>query len=161
MEVKIKIANWYENESKSIILTSRTRDINENKKVRIYHHGIHKKFQIKLSILKLQTPSGIVEGHDACAQALEDNVANHLLPPAPLGTLAQDLLLAEVDQCFTAEDNRRLLEIPSKGEVKEIPSSCRPHAAPGTDSLTAYFYQKTWDTIGRNLRSWAHLKMQE
>ena len=148
MEIKQKISQWYENESRSIILESRARDINENEKVRIYHHGLHAKFLKKSSILKLQTTSGIVEGHDACAKALEENVADHLLTPAPLNPLAQDLLLAEVDSCFTAEDNRKLQKLPSKGEVKEVLASCRPHAAPGTDSLTAYFYQKAWNIIG-------------
>ena len=33
MEVKLEISQWYENESKSIILKSRARDINENEKV--------------------------------------------------------------------------------------------------------------------------------
>ena len=148
MEIKLEISQWYENESRSIILESRARDINENEKVRIYHHGLHAKFLKKSSILRLQTTSGIVEGHDACTKALEDNVADHLLTPAPLNTQAQNLLLAEVDSCFTAEDNRMLQMIPSKGEVKEVLASCRPHAAPGTDSLTAYFYQKTWNIIG-------------
>ena len=96
IEVKLEISQWYENESKSIILKSRARDINENEKVRIYHHGLHAKFLKKSSILKLQTPSGIVEGHDACAKALEDNVADHLLTPAPLNPLAQELLLLRI-----------------------------------------------------------------
>ena len=33
IEVKLKVAKWCENESKTIILTSRFRDINENEKV--------------------------------------------------------------------------------------------------------------------------------
>ena len=39
------------------------------------------------------TPQGLAEGHDACASALEANVANHLLNPAMLDPLAQDILL--------------------------------------------------------------------
>ena len=29
--------------------------------------------------------------------------------------------------------------------------SCRPHAAPGTDGLTMYFYKKCWSIIGDSL----------
>ena len=54
IEVKLKVTQWYENESKSIILTSRAWDINKNENVQIYPHGIHTKFQQKSSILAFQ-----------------------------------------------------------------------------------------------------------
>ena len=57
------------------------------------------------SILRLQTPQGIVEGHGECAKALESNVTNHLSNPAALDPVAQELLLNEVEVSFTEEDN--------------------------------------------------------
>ena len=91
-----------------------------NEKVRIYHHNLHKNSQKKSSILKLLTPGGLVEGHVACARALEENVAAHLLHPATIDLQAQAILLGEVDTCFTDEDNKMLLKIPNKGEIKGI-----------------------------------------
>ena len=44
-----------------------------------------------------------------------------------------------------------LLSTPTKEEVHKILKLCRPHAAPGTDSITAYFYQQNWDLIGDHL----------
>ena len=80
-----------------------------------------------------------MEGHSACAKALEDNVENHLLNPAPLDPFSQNLLLADILPSFTEGDNEMLLSLPTKQEVHKILKSCRPHAAPGTDSITAYF----------------------
>ena len=51
---------------------------------------------------------GLVEGHEACARALEANVAEHLLKPADLSPQAQEILLKEVTPCFTEEDNIKL-----------------------------------------------------
>ena len=147
-KINIQISQWYEDESKSITLMSRSQDINLSEKVRIYHHELHKTFCKNLSILKLQTLLGILEGHPACAKALEDNVAAHLLNPAPLNPLAQAILLSEVELCFTDSDNETLRAVPSKQEVKEVLDTCRGHAALGSDSLTAFFYQQCWDIVG-------------
>ena len=101
--------------------------------------------------MKLSTPSGTVEIHSACAKAFEENVKNHLLNPAPLDQFSQDIMLAEIPPSFTDEDNKMLLSLSNKPEVHTILKSCRPHAAPGTDSITAYFYQQNWDLIGDHL----------
>ena len=89
--------------------------------VRIYHHGQHKQFRKRSSILKLMTPDGIVEGHQACAAALEANVVSHLLTPALLNPQAQEILLAEVEQCFTDDDNNKLAAPPDKAEIEKGP----------------------------------------
>ena len=125
-EVKLRISNWYKKESEKIILLSRAHDINLNEKVRIYHHDLHRKFKQKTAILKLQTPSGIVEGHNACADAVEKSVADHLLHPANLDPAAQDLLLQEVEPCFTQADNLFLESPPPKTKS----SKCFFHAIP-------------------------------
>ena len=36
-------------------------------------------------------------------------------------------------------------------KLKKVLDSCRPHAAPGTDGLTVYFYQQFWDLMGDSL----------
>ena len=38
-----------------------------------------------------------------------------------------------------------------KQKLKKVLDTCRPHAAPGTDGLTVYFYQQFWDLIGDSL----------
>ena len=142
MEVNLLISEWYKQESAAINLMSRSSDVNLNEKVCIYHHGQHLQFRKRSSILKLQTPQGIVEGHTECAKALESNVSNHLTNPADLDPRAQEILLKEVEISFTDEDNLKLKAIPPKSEIKSVLDSCRPHAAPGTDGLTVYLYQR-------------------
>ena len=41
MGVNISISKWYETESENIKFFSRAQDINLNKKVRIFHLGLH------------------------------------------------------------------------------------------------------------------------
>ena len=123
-------------------MMARAHDTNLNEKVSIYHHGLHDQFRKRSSILKLETESGIKTGHDECAKALEDNVAAHLLNPADLSHEAQELLLNEVEKTFTDDDNDKIKSPPTKAEVKKVLNSCNPHSAPGTDSLTAFFYQQ-------------------
>ena len=91
--INAKISNWYKNESEKISLMSRQADLNQSEKVRIYHHNQHQQFRKRSSILQLETPMGLVEGHEACARALEANVAEHLLKPADLSLQAQETLL--------------------------------------------------------------------
>ena len=147
-EVKLRITHWFKEESEKIILLSRANDMNFNEKVRIFHHDLHRKFKQKSAILKLQTPTGIVEGHAACAAAVEESVEAHLQQPAVLNPAAQDILLREVKPCFTEADNAYLEAPPSREEVRQVLLTCNSHAAPGTDGLTAYFYKKCWDTVG-------------
>ena len=101
-------------------------------------------------IVSLETPTGIKEGPQECARALDDNVAAHLLHLAPLDPMIQDILLEEVEQCFTQEDNDKLQVIPDKSEIKKMLDSCRAHAAPSTDYITAFFclLQQMWHIIG-------------
>ena len=101
----LKISEWYEEESKAINLMARTKDTTMNEKVRIYHHGLHAQFRKRSSITMLETETGIKNGHDECAKALEENVAKHLLNPTHLDPAAQALLLSEVEIFFTEADN--------------------------------------------------------
>ena len=115
--INMQISRWYEKESQKISLMARSDDINLNEKVRIYHHGQYKQFKKRSSILKLMTDDGIVYGHEACALALEANVASHLLHPAPLDPHAQDILLAEVERSITDNDISALEALPTKTEI--------------------------------------------
>ena len=127
--INLQISRWNLNESNKITLNSRSDDTNMGEKVRIYHHGQHKQFRKRSSILKLSTPNGLAEIHNACASALESNVASHLLTPAQLDPRAQDILLAEVEVSFTDEDNDKLTAPPTKSEIKSILDLCCAHAA--------------------------------
>ena len=149
--INSKILKWYQDESEKITIMSRCEDLNLNEKVRIFHHSQHQQFQKRSSILTLTTPQGTVTSHDACAMALESNVADHLLHKANLLPAAQEILLKEIKPSFTDDDNNKLKSDPTKSEIKKVLDSCRPHAAPGTDGLTVYFYQQFWDLVGDSL----------
>ena len=110
-EVQADIMKWYENESKKIILQARVGDVQESEKVRIYHHEQHQKQYKKSTILKLDTEVGRLEGHKACAEYLEGQVAQILLQPAVLDAEAQATLLAEISPVFTELDNKNLLAL--------------------------------------------------
>ena len=109
--------------------------------VRIYHHELHSKQIKRTSILKLQTETGMLEGHAACSKYLEDTVGDLLLHPANLDRAAQTTLLKEVKKVFTNKDNEMFLKAPTKEEVKESLWSAKVNAAPGTDGLTNLVYR--------------------
>ena len=99
--IQRQIERWYYQESEKIKAQSRIDEYQQDEKTRIYHHDLHKKKVKRSSILKLQTPEGILEGHDACAGYLEGVVAELLLNPALLDQAAQAALLEEVEPVFT------------------------------------------------------------
>ena len=68
-----QIQLWYQRASDKVKDQSRATEFQSSEKVTIYHHEIHKKLIKKSSILKLETPSGLVEGHDACDNFLEQD----------------------------------------------------------------------------------------
>jgi exonuclease III len=150
-EVNLRMEAWYNVESSKIALQSQIQDMEQSEKIRINHQSLHQKASTRTSILRLQTESGLLEGHAACAQHLEQTVAAHLLQPAALDTAAQQFLLSEVQQVFTEADNTMMRALPDKEEVRTVLMSCRAHAAPGTDGLTAHLYQKHWDLLGDGL----------
>ena len=114
---------------------SRSDEINQHESVRIYHHELHNKQIKKSSILKLKVGNQLLEGHDQCAQYLEQTVADLLLHPAHLDQSAQEVLLKEVKPVFTSKDNIMLKKIPDKEEIKRSVWSSNLHAAPGSDGL--------------------------
>ena len=57
--VQVDIEEWYQRESEKVLLQSRTDEVCTGEKVRIYHHGLHKKHLKRSSILKLQTEIGL------------------------------------------------------------------------------------------------------
>ena len=143
-----RIEKWYDNESSKIKHQSQTDEYQYGEKVRIDHHELHKKIVKKSSIIKLETDSGILEGHDACSSYLEQTVESLLLHPVQLDQAAQDILLADVDQVFTNSDNEELLKHPTKKEVQDTLANSNQHPAPGADGLTSYFYTQCFHVIG-------------
>ena len=91
--VHLLIDRWYNKESEKIQHQSRVNEFQENEKSSIYHHELHKKIVKKSSILKLQTESGLILGHTACATYLEQTVEDLLLHPGDLDLLSQQILL--------------------------------------------------------------------
>ena len=151
IDIKARIQEWYENESRKVVLQSKVDDVQQSEKVRIYHHEQHKKQIKKTSILKLQTETGQLLGHDACSAYLEKQLASLLLHPAKLDPVAQATLLAEIEPVFTEADNKDLEKLPNKEEVKFTLFESNLNAAPGTDSITSLLYKVHWDLLGDSL----------
>ena len=146
--VQHQIQAWYKEVAEKVQHQSRVNEFLRAEQTRIYHHEIHQKHLKKKSILKLQTSDGVIEGHAACAQYLENQVAQLLLNPAELDRSAQDTLLNELDSKVTEEENDMLRKPPDKAEVLETLKAANAQAAPGTDGITSLFYKVCWDTIG-------------
>ena len=86
--VHVSIENWYSSESSKIKFQSQASEYQQEEKVRIYHHELHRKRIKRSSILKLETAAGILEGHKACADYLEKTVEDLLLHPVELNQAA-------------------------------------------------------------------------
>ena len=149
--VQMEIEQWHSQECEKVKLLSKTEEIDSHESVRIHHHELHSKQIKKTSITRLQCGDQLLEGHDQCAQHLEQSVAELLLQPAHLDEAAQALLLQEVDPVFTRKDNELMMKIPDKEEVKQSIWSSNLHAAPGSDGLTSFLYQQCWDILGDSL----------
>ena len=108
MQNHTKIENCYCKESNKIKHQSQAAEYQSEEKVRVYHHDIHRKKVTKSSILKLETPSSILEGHKVCSEFLEKSLKDLLLHPVHLHQGDQEALLAEVDEVFTEADNQKL-----------------------------------------------------
>ena len=147
-EIKAEICEWFESESRKVILQSRVDDVQQSEKVRIYHHEQHKKEMKRLAILKLDTGSRIIVGHEEVSAFLESQVADLLQHPAVLDPVAQATLLNEVTKVFTDKDNENLLKPPDKEEVKSVLFNSNLNAAPGSDGITSLLYKEHWDVLG-------------
>ena len=133
--VHILIEQWYSKESEKVQHQARVKEFQCNEKTTIYHHELHKRSIKKASILKLQTESGVIEGHSACAEYLEKSVENLLLHPAVLNPAAQQALLDEVVPVFSAEDNLKILKAPTSKVVRETVCNSNLNAAPGSGGI--------------------------
>ena len=92
----------------------------------IYHHELHQAHINNSSILKLDpTNSKSLNGHRECADFLEKTVSNLLSGEPALNARAQNVLLEEVERVVTKEDNRLLLEPPTKKEILKNLQECQ------------------------------------
>ena len=57
-------------------------------------------------------------------------------------------MLNEIDPVFSAQDNQKLLCLPTEDDVKKVISKSNLHAAPGTDGIPSLLYSKCWDVMG-------------
>ena len=142
-QVHGEIKEWYEIDSRKLVLQSRVDDVQQSEKVRIYHHEQHVKHCKKSAILKLDTKDGLLIGHEACSDFLVGQVIKLLGEPAVLDPDAQKILLSEVTPVFTEEDNKALEMIPDKDEVREVLFKSNFNAASGTDWITSLLYRNT------------------
>ena len=140
------LQQWYQEACSKVKDQSRAAEFQGNEKVTIYHHEIHKKLVKKSSILKLDTPAGLIEGHTNCANYLENEVEKLLLVDAELDPVAQQQLLQEVLPCFTEADNAILRAPPTKDDVKKTVENSNLNAAPGHDGIPSLLYKACWDT---------------
>ena len=151
-KVQLEINEWYQEESKKLQIQSKMDEIVESETVNIFHHEIHKKHITKSSILKLTSEENeSLNGHHECAAYLEKCVSQLLSGAPQLDSQAQSVLLQEVEEVFSEEDNALLLKTPTKEEVFKNLCESNLHAAPGSDGLTSYFYKECWDIMGDSL----------
>ena len=63
--VQSNIQAWYSKLADKIKHQSRVDEFQVSEQTRTYHHEIHRKHLKRSSIIKLQTETGLLEGHDA------------------------------------------------------------------------------------------------
>ena len=146
--VQSQIQTWYQEQSQRIQHQTRVNEFQISEKTRIYHHELHKRHLSKSSILKLLTESGIITGHDSCAEYLENMVEDLLSKPEVIDSEAQNILLAEVNPVITESDNLMLSKNPGKEEVLQTLKEANLRGAPGTDGITSLFYKLCWSSLG-------------
>ena len=147
-ETQFRIDDWFEAEIEKIKYQTKVDDIQDSEKVRIHHHELHQKHMKRSAILKLDTPGGLIEGHPACSAYLQERITELLGSQADLNAEAQNILLAEIENQFTEDDNIMLAAAPTKAEVEESIKTSNLHAAPGTDSITSFVYKECFHILG-------------
>ena len=145
--VQSQIQTWYQEQSQRIQHQTRVNEFQISEKTRIYHHELHKRHLSKSSILKLLTESGIITGHDSCAEYLENMVEDLLSKPEVIDSEAQNILLAEVNPVITESDNLMLSKNPGKEEVLQTLKEANLRGAPGTDGITSLVYKLCWSSL--------------
>ena len=146
--VHLLMDRWYNKEAEKIQHQARVNEFQDSEKSSIYHHELHKRTARKGAILKLQTEAGLITGHSACADYLEQTVEDLLLHPGQLDLVSQQILLDEVTPVFTAEDVKMFLTPPTKKDVWDTVSDSNLNAAPGIPSLA---YKECWSVLGEPL----------
>ena len=147
-EVHVLIEAWYQKECEKVHHQTRINEFQTNELTTLYHHELLQKVIKKSSILRLQTENGLIEGHELCSKYLEKTVEDLLLHPADLNQTAQEILLNEVKEVFTDQDNRKFLSLPTKDTVLKVLDSSNLNAAPGTDGIPSLLYKEHWDLLG-------------
>ena len=146
--VQSLISNWYEDQSKKIQVQSRKDEFSSSESTRIYHHQLHKQHIKRSLILKLDTESGLIEGHDMCAAYLENKVRELLCHSAQLDKKAQDNLLSLVVPVFSEHDNKILELLPEPPEILEALVSSNLNASAGSDGITSLVSKECWEVLG-------------
>ena len=65
--------------------------------------------------------------------------------------VAQANMLEVIPKLVTVEDNKALNKLISLEEVRLVVFNMNPDKSPGADRFQAFFYEKCWDIIGKDL----------
>lgn len=149
--IQLRINDWFDDQAEKVKLHARLQDIQQSEKIRIFHHEQLHRCINKSLITKLKTTDGIINGHKSCAEFLNKEVAELLGKEAELDEEAQEKLLDEVEETFTAKDNDMLAAEITDEEVKESLRKSNKKAAPGSDGLSFLVYEQCWSSLGRDL----------
>lgn len=60
-------------------------------------------------------------------------------------------MLKDIPKLLSSEDNKALNKPISIEEVREVVFIMNPDKSPGPDGFQAFFFQKCWDIIGKDL----------
>ena len=120
IETNYEINAWFEEEAKNILTQINMNEITESEQIHMYHHEILRKKVTKSAILELKTENGNILGHKQCSDFICNSVAELLENPFNFNSRNQEVLLEEVEEVFSKDDNNMLLKLPSKEEIKEI-----------------------------------------
>ena len=74
-----------------------------------------------------------------------------LLHPEILDPHAQEVLLNEVEQVFTEEDNQMFTTPPTKNDIWKTICESNLNAAPGSDGIPSLFYKECWKIMDDSL----------
>lgn len=123
-----------------------TKDLEESESYSVFHRENHRKRQHQSYIVKLETPLGVITGHENCSNYLTDELEK-LLQPIQMDKKAQEKLLKDVETVFSEQDVKFLSDQTTMEEVKHEVWTGNLTGAPGTDGIILLFYKVHWDLI--------------
>ncbi|XP_060170788.1 uncharacterized protein LOC132601740 [Lycium barbarum] len=155
-EIRMQLARARAEFSRFLILQdtilrqkARVRWLSEGDTNSAFFHGIIKGRRKRLNIQKIRDEDdNLFEGTAAIAEAAVDFFQKLFSPES---TTDEPTSLNVIQSVVSDEDNRFLIAIPSREEIKEIVFQLDPDSAPGPDGLSGKFYQSSWPVIAEDV----------